>query len=269
MTSQIHKNSTFSLKSMKLIKTLVKRDITSRYQGTIGGFLWAFATPLLMLSIYSFVFGVVFDSKFNIEGTRETSFPFAIFFAILLFSIFSESLSRSTQLIRSNQNYVKKIVFPLHLLPFVPLGSALFHAAIGFGIWTLFYGLIVGPISQQFLFLPLYLIPLLGFSLGSLWLVAALSVYIRDFEQIIGPFVTGLLFLSAIFYPLSAVPEAYRSLMYLNPMAIIIDDARLCIMFAQSPNYIDIGALSLYSIVYAWFGYITFQKLKKGFADVI
>lgn len=269
MKSQTHIASFIIIKELKLIKTLIKRDMASRYQGTIGGFLWAFATPLLMLFVYSFVFGVIFDSKFNVEGSKETSFSFAIFFALLLFNVFSESLSRSTQLIRSNQNYVKKIVFPLHLLPFVPLGSSLFHMAIGFGIWALFYGLVVGPITFQFIFLPLYLIPLIGFSLGCLWLVSAISVYIRDFEQVIGPFITGLLFLSAVFYPISSVPEAYRTFMYLNPLAVIIDDARLCIMFGQAPNYIDIAVLSFYSIVFAGLGLFTFQKLRKGFADVI
>lgn len=252
-----------------LIASLIRRDISERYQGSVGGLLWAFLTPILMLCVYGFVFGIVFKARFGTAGHPDASFPLAIFLGMIFFGLFAECITKSVSLIANNANFVKKIVFPLELLPFVTLGGALFHAFISCWVWVICYFFMAEIPYDTILLLPLFLIPLIAFSLGSLWLFSSLSVYLKDISQVMGLIITALMFLSAIFYPISSLPIEYQYVMYLNPFAGLIDEARSAFLFGTTPDFLLLTNITLISFIYAWIGLFFFQKLRTGFADVI
>lgn len=257
------------ISNKNLLLSLTKREILGRYKGSIGGILWPFINPILMLGVYTFVFGFIFKARFSSSDHPDVNFPITLFIGMMIFSVFSECLSRAPTLIISHANYVKKVVFPLEVLPVVILCSALFHALVSFFVWLLFYFLVIGiPHYTVFIF-PFMLLPIIAFSLGSMWLFSALGVYLRDISQIIGFAITALMFLSAIFYPISSLPDEYQLFMSFNPFAVIIDQSRSLLMFEQMPDIQIFSIISIVSFLYMFFGFFFFQKFRKGFADVI
>ena len=233
------------------------------------GLAWSFFNPLLMLAVYTFVFSVVFKARWNPASDSKMEFALVLFAGLLVFNVFSECLNRSPSLILSNANYVKKVVFPLEILPLVALGSALFHMAISFAVWLLFYLVVFGLPPPTLLLFPLVLMPLLLLTLGLSWLFASLGVYLRDIAQVVGPVTTTLMFLSPIFYSLSSLPESYRPLLSLNPVGLAIEQARNVLMFGKAPQW-EVFALYLAATaLVAWLGFAWFQKTRRGFADVL
>lgn len=253
----------------QLIASLIQREVMGRYQGSLGGIFWSLLTPILMLLVYTFVFGLVFKARFSGTGDLEANFGLALFIALIVFGIFSECLTKSASLIISNVNFVKKIVFPLELLPLITIGASFFHAAVSFVVWLCFYMIVMGTPGFTILLFPFLLIPIAAFSLGTLWLLSSLGVYLRDIDQFIGVFTTALMFLSAVFYPISSLPEAYQSWMHLNPFAVLIDQSRTLLIWGEIPDLFTYAKITIISLLYAWLGFVCFQKLRKGFADVI
>jgi lipopolysaccharide transport system permease protein len=252
-----------------LIQVLVVREVVGRYKGSVLGILWSFFNPLFMLVVYTFVFSVIFNARWNTGTGSKTEFALILFAGILVFNLFAECITRAPTLILSNSMYVKKVVFPLEILPWVNFGSALFHAAISLGVWVLFYLVIFGmPPVTIFLF-PLLLAPLLLIILGASWFLAALGVYLRDVSQIVSLLTTALMFITPIFYPISAIPERYRFYLHLNPLAFIIDQTRNLLFFGKGLALLPFTILTLFSLVMAWLGFAWFQKTRKGFADVL
>lgn len=252
-----------------LIKTLVKREVIGRYRGSLMGILWSFFNPVFMLVVYTFVFSVVFKARWTGGSDSKTEFALVLFAGLIVFNLFSECFNRSPALILSNVNYVKKVVFPLEILPWVTLGSALFHALISLGVWLIAYSIFFGTPHLTVFLLPLVIVPLVLFVMGVTWGMASLGVYLRDISQFIGVVTTVLMFLSPIFYSANALPEAYRSLLLLNPLTLVIEQARDVLFWGRIP---DIKALMLYlvgSTMVAWVGFAWFQKTRKGFADVL
>lgn len=255
-----------------LILQMIKREVIGRYRGSFLGLLWAFVNPVLMLSIYTFVFGVVFKVRLpQSNDMYEDKFAFALllFTGLILFNLFSECLSRAPGLILTNVNYVKKVIFPLEILPLVSLGSALFHAGISFLVLLSFLLVISHPIHWTLIFLPLILPPLLLLIMGLSWILASIGVFVRDIGQFIGLILTMLLFLSPIFYPASALPESVRDYLFLNPLTFVIEQARAIILYGQLPDWSGLIIYYLLAFPIAWIGLIWFQKTRKGFADVL
>jgi len=250
--------------------SLVKHEILSRYRGSVLGVLWSLIQPIFMLAVYTFVFGVIFRARWGSgEDGSTAEFALILFIGLLIFNLFAECITRAPSLILSNPTYVKKIVFPLEILPWICFGAALYHTAISLVICLFFSLVIFGLPTISVLLLPLLLLPLLLFIMGFTWFLASLGVYLRDVSQIIGVVVTGLLFLSGIFFPISAIPEAYQSILYLNPLLFIIEQARDLIVFGEGLAWRGYIILTLYSLIIAWLGFAWFQKTRKGFADVI
>ena len=252
-----------------LIVAMIKRDVYSRYRGSIIGMLWSFLNPLLMLAVYTFVFSVVFNARWGGGLGSKTEFALVLFSGLMAFNIFSESANRAPTLITGNVNYVKKVIFPLEILPVVALGSAMFHFCISLLVWLIFFAVIVGVPYMTILWLPMALLPLTFLSLGSGWLLASLGVYLRDVGQVIGVMTTVLMFLSPIFYPLEALPEEYRSLLVFNPLASQIEQLRNIMIFGRGPDFFAWAWQVAVSVLVAYGGFVWFQRTRGGFADVI
>lgn len=251
-----------------LTYSLAKREVVGRYRGSMMGIFWSFLTPMLMLVVYTFVFSVVFKARWGTGIDSKTEFALVLFAGLIVFNLFAECISRAPSLILSNVNYVKKIVFPLEILPWVSLLSALFHMGISFAVWLIFYFVFYGLPHPSIFWFPFVLIPLLLFIMGICWTLASLGVYFRDIGQLIGILITLLMFLSPIFYPISSLPREYQTLFLINPLTPIIEQVRNVIFFGTSPDWITLLFASLISLVMSWVGLFCFQKTRKGFADV-
>ena len=220
-----------------LIFSLVRRDVVGRYRGSVLGILWSFFNPVFMLAVYTFVFSVVFQARWDTGSGSRSEFALVLFAGLMLFNLFSECIARAPSLILQNSSYVKKVVFPLEILPMVSLGSALFHFAISLGVWFIFYAFIFGMPHLTALIFPIVLAPFILLIMGFSWFLASLGVYLRDVTQIIGIITTALMFLTPIFYPLSAIPEAYRIFVYLNPLTFIVEQGRDLLFFGHAPSW--------------------------------
>jgi lipopolysaccharide transport system permease protein len=260
---------TSSWANRHLIRTLVCREIAQRYRGSILGVLWSFFYPLFMLTVYTFVFSVVFNARWGSPSGSKVEFALTLFVGLMVFNFFADCLIKAPDIIVKNTNYVKKIVFPVEILPWVTWGSALFHFAVSFVVWLIFYLLFIGiPHGSAFLF-PVILIPLSLFLLGLCWLISSLSVYLRDLSQVMIIVTRALLFLTPIFYPLSAVPEKYRLFIYLNPLSFLVEQSRSLMLHGGSVSWPGMALQLVASAAIACFGFAWFQKTRKGFADVL
>ena len=256
-------------RNRSLIHALAKREVLGRYRGSALGLLWSFFNPLFMLVIYTFVFSVVFKSRWNAGSDSKTEFALVLFAGLMVFNLFAECINRAPGLILSNANYVKKVVFPLETLPFVALFSAVYHMLISLGVWLLAYVILFDVPHATVLLLPLVMLPFALFIMGLSWALASLGVFLRDVSQFIGVVVMTLMFMSPVFYPASALPEAYRHILYLNPLTLTIEITREVLYWGKLPNFTMLGIYWLATGVIAWLGFAWFQKTRKGFADVL
>lgn len=257
-------------RNRQLVLQMTKREIASRYRGSLIGLAWTFINPLLMLVVYTFVFSVVFKARWNlnIEETK-TDFAIILFAGMIVFGIFSEIVNRAPWLIISNVNFVKKVVFPLEILPWVSLSSVLFHASLSLCVLLLVQLIINQYLPWTVFLFPLILLPLAFASLGVSWFLAALGVYVRDIGQLTGVFTTMLMFLSAVFFPASALPQAYQVWLWLNPLALIITESRKVLIFGILPDWASLGIALVVGFSISIIGFWWFQKTRKGFADVL
>ena len=249
---------------------LAKRDVQARYKGSYIGLLWTLVNPLLMLLIYTFVFTFIFKSRWAgaVDGGRS-QFALVMFVGVIIHGLFSEVVNRAPGLVLENPNYVTKVVFPLEILPAIGLGAALFHALAG--ILILLIGVLVysGELHWQVILLPFVLFPFLVMVIGIAWILSALGVFARDLKQSTTFITTAMLFLSPVFYPETAWPEQYRTLFLLNPLTFIIGQSREVCLWGHYPDFIGLGVYLLIAMIVAWFGFFCFQKMRKGFADVL
>lgn len=256
-------------RNRNLIAALVTREVVGRYRGSVMGMLWSLFNPVFMLVIYTFVFSVVFKARWNLASESKTEFALMLFAGLLVFNLFAECVGRAPGLILGNTNYVKKVVFPLEILSVVAVGSALFHFLIGLSVWLCAYAILFGPFHWTVLLLPVVLLPFLLFVLGVVWFLASLGVYLRDVSQIIGVLITVLMFLSPIFYPVTALPEEYRFLLSINPLTPVIEATRDVLFLGQVPDPLLLGLYSSVAVVIFCLGFAWFQTTRKGFADVL
>lgn len=257
------------LKNFDLISSLVKREIIGRYRGSMAGLAWAFLIPILMLTVYTFVFSEVFKARWHTDSSSKTEFALALFAGLIVFNIFSDCINRAPGMVVTNANYVKKVIFPIENLAWVAMGGALFHAIISLIVWLCAFVLFFGIPHATVLLFPFAILPLVFFTMGASWLVAALGVYLRDIGQLIGVLTTVLMFMTPIFYPIANLPEKYQSWMMLNPLTLPVEQVRDLLLMGKLPDLaVYLGTLGA-SILIAMSGYFIFQNLRKGFADVL
>ena len=249
-----------------LLGQLIKRDVLLRYRGAMFGVLWIFLSPLLMLGIFAYVFGQVFQAR---GGAAEVALPFWLFLysGLIVFNIFSETVSRAPASVRGYPSFVKKIIFPVQILPLVPLGAALVHAIFNFLIlvvalvWT-------GNFHPQTLLYPIALAPVIFLAMGFSWFLGAWGVFIKDMTQIVPVFIQMLMFLSPVFYPVSAVPSVLQPLYRFNPLGYVIGFSR-DLVTGQPAEWSVWGVAFLVSLLVALLGNLFFQHSREEFADVL
>lgn len=253
-----------------LIYDMTRREIKKKYQGTFLGLAWSFISPLLMLAVYTFIFAVVFKSRWGESGNESrTDFAITVFAGLIVFGIFSDLLNQAPALVIGNANYVKRVIFPLEILSIISAGSTLFNAATSTLVLLLMQLLLRGDVPLTVIFFPLIALPAALLGLGASWFFSALGVYIRDVGQLLGFLTSILFFTSAIFFPVSALPENYQRFIRLNPLVLIIEQSRNVLVYGNLPDWSIVLLLLLISSLAAWIGYWWFQKTRKGFADVL
>jgi len=246
------------------------REVVGRYKGSVMGLLWSFINPVLMLTVYTFVFSVVFRAKWGgAEDESKTSFALVLFSGLIMHSLLAEVLNRAPTLILGNVNYVKKVIFPLEILPVIAIGASLFHSSISIMVLLALFLTINGYLYWTLILTPIIIFPLVLLTLGLAWILASLGVYVRDIGQSISIITTVMLFLSPIFFPISAIPENYQIYIMMNPLTFIIEQAREVLIWGHLPNWGGLAAYTLIAAIFSWLGFAWFQKTRKGFADVI
>lgn len=254
----------------ELILQMTRREVVGRYRGSIMGLAWSLFNPILMLVVYTFVFSVVFKAKWGTVGEQsQTSFAIVLFVGMIVYGLFAEMVNRAPGLILNNVNYVKKVVFPLEILPVVGMGAALFHSLISLGVLLLAILLINGSLAWTAIFFPLVILPLLIATLGVAWFLASIGVFVRDVGQITGMFTTVLMFLSPVFFSVTALPEKFQFWLMLNPLTFMIEQSRAVMVFGKLPDWVGLMIYTVASLAVAWAGFWWFQKTRKGFADVL
>ena len=259
------------LRNRQLILQMTKRDVVGRYKGSAFGLAWSFFNPVLMLIVYTFVFSEIFNARWGGLGgdDSKTQFAVVLFVGMIVQSLFSEVLNRAPSLILSNVNYVKKVVFPLEILPVIAMGAALFHGLVSLCVLLAAFALFNGYLQWTAVFIPLVLMPLVILTMGFAWMLASIGGFLRDVGQTIVIITTILMFLAPVFYPITAVPERFRPFIMANPITFIIEQAREVLIWGHLPNWMGLGAYTLVASVVAWLGFALFQKTRKGFADVL
>jgi lipopolysaccharide transport system permease protein len=257
-----------------MIGQMIRRDIIGRYQGSMLGLGWSLVQPLIMLLVYTFVFSTIFTvSRWGAgaaaSGAGTADFVTAMFLGLIVHTLFSECAGRAPTLVVSNVNYVKKVVFPLETMAWTTVGTALFHALMSVVIWIAIFAGANWFLPWTIVLLPLVILPMAFFLLGLVWFFASLGVFLRDLGQLVALLTLVLMFLSPIFYPVSAVPERYRAWMRLNPLTNVIEEARNVAMWGELPDWWGLALSLLVSLAFAFMGFVWFRKTRPGFNDVL
>lgn len=257
------------LKHKGLIWTMAKRDLAIRYKGSVMGVLWGFFNPLLMLGIYTFVFQYVFKAKWGVEVDNPIGYAVILFSGLILHMWFAEVATRSVSLMSSNSNLVKKVVFPLEILPWVVLVASCIQFLASFVVLLVFMFFEGVDISSQLLLFPLAILPFSLMLIGAAYFLAALGLFIKDLEQFIQSFVTILLFTSTIFFSLKNVPGIIQPFIKINPLTIPVEAFRDFVLFDGLSSFNDLLIFTGLSFVFACFSFYCFRKLSPLFPDVL
>lgn len=251
-----------------LVAQLTRRELAARYRGSALGTVWALLVPLLMLCLYTYVFSMVFKARWGTQDGGKGLVALTLFAGLVPFNMFSEVVGGAPGVIVGSANYVKRVVFPLELLPLVKFASALVQGMISAGVLVL--GLAVqGALHPTLVLLPLAWLPLLLLMLGSGYFLAALGVFLRDTAQAVQVVLPFLFFLTPIVYPLEAVPSNLLVVVWLNPIAHVVEDCRRAALFGVPLNWRALALNTLGGAVVAFAGFLFFMKSKRAFHDAL
>lgn len=256
------------IKHSYLIGQLTKRDVLLKYRGSYMGIGWSFLYPLLLLLIFTFVFGKILGAKWSQPSNHSAPFALIMYCGLIVFNIFAEVASSAPRLIHGYQSYVKKIIFPVEILPVVLVLTACTHAAVNLFILLLASALF-GEVHITILLTPIVLLPMVLFAFGVAWFLAAAGVFVRDLVHVMPVFVQIVMFLSPVFYAVHYVPEYLQWFYRVNPLGAVIEDMRRVVLWGQTPKWESWGLTMLVSLVIAVLGYAFFQNGKEEFADVL
>lgn len=252
---------------MSLLWLLAQRDFKAKYRGSALGWAWSILQPLLMLVVYTFAFSVALTPH-KVGGSHRT-YALEIFSGLLLFNLFAECLNRSARLIASHPSYVKKVVFPLEILPLMILCTAFLQMLIGFGVWAVFYVVVHHALTPSLLLLPFVWLPLLLFVVGLNYFISATGVYIKDLFHVTALATTVLMFMTPIFYRITTIPEPYRGFLALNPLAHLVGLQQTLLLDDGHMDWSTWAVAMLVGVVFCALGCVYFERLKPGFADVL
>ncbi|MCL2830590.1 MAG: ABC transporter permease [Betaproteobacteria bacterium] len=252
-----------------LIWQFAKKDVLARYRGSVLGLLWSILNPLGMLAAYTLVFGFILKSRSGFGASGNLDFALLLYAGLVAHGLVSDCITRSPMLIAAQPNLVKKVVFPLELLPVSSLAANLFQSAINLAILLVFHALLAPEWSWHALLSPVALLCLVPFLLGAVWMLSAFGVFVRDIAQVMALASSLLLFLSPVFYPVTLVPEPWRAALYLNPLTPAIENLRRMLFAHEMPHWGELALLFAAGCVFAWIGLVLFRRMRPGFADVV
>ncbi len=248
---------------------LAKRDVLGRYRGASFGMLWSLISPFLMLVVYTFAFGGVMQARWVATSNSTTPFAIILFVGLIVHGFFAECLTRAPTLVVSQPNFVKRVIFPLHILPWPAILSALFHTFTNIAVFLILAPILGGVLHWTILLFPLVMLPLVVLMLGVMSFMAAVGVYLRDIGQVTSVVATAALFLSTAIMPLEAVPESFRWIYVGNPLTFIIDQSRAVMLWGRQPDWLGLGLYLLVALMVCQAGHWFFQKTRRGFGDVL
>jgi len=251
-----------------LIRSMVRRDLTSRYKGSLMGVMWTIITPAVMITIYTVIFSGIFGAKFGAEG-GHLRFAVYLFCGMLPWIAFSDSIQRSTTVLTDNLNLVRRVVFPLEALPTNIVFSALMQQLLGTAVLLLGALFMQRTLHLTLLIMPMLLVPQLLMMLGMSWLMASLGVFIRDMAHINQLALQTLMYLTPILYPENLIPPNYRLLIDLNPLAPLIRSYRFILLDGKVPDWPKLSFTFLFAVICFILGYWWFERTKKAFADLL
>jgi lipopolysaccharide transport system permease protein len=252
-----------------LIWELSKREVLGRYRGASFGLAWSIISPFMMLGVYAFAFGTVMKSRWPQEAGGDHSYAIILFVGLVLHGFLAECITRAPSLIVANPNFVKKVVFPLEVLPWSMLLSALFHTFMNLLVLAFLMLVLERHLPPSILYFPLILLPFALIVLGASWMLASLGVYLRDITQVMPVVATALLFLSSAIVPVSILPLPLQRLFHLNPLTFFIDQARRAVLAGLPPDFGALAIAAVAGLVFAWLGHAWFKATQRGFADVL
>jgi len=251
-----------------LVAELTRREFSGRYRGSFGGVVWSFVQPLFLLAVYTVAFGVILKARWGFAG-GTASYALMVFAGLIVFNAVSECLVKAPHLVTANPNYVKKVVFPLELLPWVMAFTVLLHALLGLAVWLLGYAVLYGVPKPTAILAPLVLACLAPLLLGLGWLLSAIGVAVRDVSQLTNLVSHALLFLTPIFYGVEAAPPLVQALLLLNPLTFVVEDLRLVLYYGELPAWRPLAMYFAFSSAFAWGALLVFRRLRPGFADMV
>ncbi|MBG9389783.1 ABC transporter permease [Caenimonas aquaedulcis] len=270
LTRLLHRgHPLFLARHRYLVAQLVRRDIMSRYQGSVLGIGWSLLSPLLILAAYTFVFRSVFKARWPGGSDSTSEFVLQLFAGLLIFNLFADLLGRAPRVVLDQPNLVKRVVFPLEVLSWVAVGAAMFQAVLALAILL---GAAVGfgtHLTAWILAAPLVLASMVPFLLGTAWLLSSVGVFLRDITHAIGPAVSMLLFASPVLYPVQALPPFFARILWLNPLTVPIESLRRIVLHGTAPDWQALGAYTAIGLVFAFLAYRLFERLRPAFADEI
>lgn len=252
-----------------LTRELTRSEILGRYRGANFGLLWSLISPFLMLAVYTIAFGEILKSRWPQAPDTNAEFGIILFVGIIVHGFFAECLTRAPKLMLENTSYIKRVVFPLEILPWTMLLSALFHTVMNLLVFMALSLLVFQQLSPMVVFLPLVLLPLVLLTIAVSWVVASLGVYIRDIAQVTPVIATAMFFLSSAIVPLEVVPERFRIVFQLNPLTFFIDQARAVALWGEQPDWMGLLWFTLGGLVAVYLASAWFRRTSRGFADVL
>lgn len=251
-----------------LVVELLKREFSGRYRGSFGGLAWSFAQPLFLLTVYTIAFGVILKTRWGLSG-GTADYALLLFAGLIVFNACAECLARAPALITSNPNFVKKVIFPLQILPWVMALTALAHALVGVAVWFIGHIVLRGAPPWTALLFPLVLVCFFPVLLGLGWLLSALGVFARDLAQLTVMLSHALLFLTPIFYSLEVAPAVLQRLLLANPLTFIVEQLRQVLFFGVFPGIFGLAVYFGCAVLFAWASWRVFAHLRPRFADLV
>lgn len=253
----------------ELFLRILSRDLQSAFRGSLLGLAWIVVIPLVLVTIYSFVFGVVLNAGWQITPRSRLEIPLIYFTGVIVFLFFMEIVTRSPNCIRDNKTYVTKIIFPVDILSWVLAGTSLVKFTVNVCLLIALLAFATGSVPSGVLMLPLLMVPFVLMAVGLSWMLAAVGAFIRDLSHALAAIMPIIMFVSPVFYPVDRVPEPFRTAYYLNPLTYMLESVRGLLFFGTPVHLGGYLAFWLASVVTFVLGYALFRRLRPGFADVV
>ena len=255
-----------------LLRTLVRRDLEARYKGSVLGNIWPLVNQISQLLIYTYVFAIVLKVKLSLHGLPDNNFTFGLwlFAGLLPWIAFTGGLTQSSTSVIAQPNLVKKVVFPLALLPLVPVLSVFIESSLGLMVLIFFVALTTHTLHTTLFLLPFIWLTQLLLTSGLGYLTAGLTVFLRDIPQTLGLVLNVWFYMTPIIYPASAIPESFRGwVFWLNPIAVIAEVYRDIILVGEVKHWSEWGVASAISAITLCLGFTVYNRLRSAFADVL